>query len=301
MGTVVPFATKFLAGDFTDFDQREAAVRPPAPGPVVKTTAAGTASDEVEGWRALFEQRNFSRAAASFEAVSTRLADAEREHRGFWKYMEAFAEYLRHVFDEQPGALQVSLGHLESAILEGGSSSWFNRLRKAKNTLAGKAEPVAAPDQSAVLDRWDELVEKYPHFKGRFLKWQAALRAYFDGTHNQVCAALQSLGHLLGFIATRPAGSGVADGIVPKIFDGPPARDGTSLGQPHPRTEQAGLLTLVWTSRILCSRTPMESGSGAPPGCDMTPRLAWSSPAGAHRAGAVQLTRRRHDRSIDIK
>jgi len=213
MGTVVPFATKFLSGDFTEFDQRETAVRPPAPGPVVKTTAAGTVSDEVEGWRALFEQRNFSRAAVSFEAISAKLADAEREHRGFWKYMEAFAEYLRHVFDGQPGALQVSLGHLERAILEGGSSSWFNRLRKAKNTLAGKAEPAAAPDQSAVLDRWDELVEKYPHFKGRFLKWQAALRAYFDGTHNQVCAALQSLGHLLGFVATRPAGSGVADGL----------------------------------------------------------------------------------------
>ena len=31
------------------------------------------------------------------------------------------------------------------------------------------------------------------------------------------------------------------------------------------------------------------------------PRLAWSSPAGARRAGAVQLTRRGRDRSIDIK
>jgi hypothetical protein len=213
MGTVVPFATKFLTGDFTEFDQREANARPPVPGSVVKTTAAGTVSDEVEGWRALFQQRSFSRAAASFEAVSARLADAEREHRGFWKYMEAYAEYLRHLLDREPGTLQVCLGHLERAILEGGSSSWFNRLRKAKNTLAGKAEPATAPDQSAALDRWDELVEKYPHFKGRFLKWQAALKAYLDGTHGQVCEALQTLGHLLGFIATRPPGSGVADGL----------------------------------------------------------------------------------------
>lgn len=157
------------------------------------------------GERALFEQRNFSRAATCFEAVSARLADAEREHRGFWKYMEASAEYLRHVFDEQPGALEASLGHLERAILEDGFSSWFNRLRKAKNALAGKAEPAIALDQSAVLDRWDELVEKYPHFKGRFLKWQAAPRAYFDGTHNQVCEALQTVGIGLRASDSEPA------------------------------------------------------------------------------------------------
>ncbi len=213
MGAVVPFAAKFLTGDFTEFDQREATVRPPAPGPAIKTISADTVSDEVEGWRALFEQRNFSRASDSFEAVSAELADAEREHRGFWKYMEAFAEYLRHVFDEQPGALQSCLGHLERAILEGGSSSWFNRLRKPKNKLAGEADAAPPSDYSAVLDRWDELVEKYPHFKGRFLKWQAALKAYLDGTHNQVCEALQTLGHLLGFTAIRPSGSGVADGL----------------------------------------------------------------------------------------
>jgi hypothetical protein len=212
MGAVVPFASKFLDGNFVEFDERELAVRPPAPGPAVKTTGAGTVSDEVEGWRALFERRDFVRAAVSFEAVSAKLADAEREHRGFWKYMEAFAEYLRHDFDGQPGALDTCLSHLERAILEGGSSSWFNRLRKAKNTLAGRADAVPDVDQSAVLDRWDELVEKYPHFKGRFFKWQAALKAYMDGTHNQVCEALQTLGHLLGFGATRPTGSGAADG-----------------------------------------------------------------------------------------
>src|SRR5438128_11373654 len=37
------------------------------------------------------------------------------------------------------------------------------------------------------------------------------------------------------------------------------------------------------------------------PGCDTAPRLAWSSSAGARRAGTVQLTRRGRDPSIDIK
>lgn len=213
MGTVVPFATRFLAGDFNEFDKREKATRPPAPGPAVKMTTKGMASNEVDGWRALFEQRNFSRAAASFEAVSANLADAEREHRGFWKYVEAFAEYLRHVFDKQPAALDACLAHLERAILEGGSSSWFNRLRGVKNTLAGEIGGIATSEHSALLNRWDDLVERYPHFKGRFLKWQAGLKAYLDGTHNQVCDALQTLGHLLGFTATRPSGSGVADAL----------------------------------------------------------------------------------------
>jgi hypothetical protein len=63
------------------------------------------------------------------------------------------------------------------------------------------------------LDRWDDLVERYALHKGRFMKWQARLTEYLDGTHGQVCEALETLGTTLGFKATRPGGDGAADGI----------------------------------------------------------------------------------------
>lgn len=214
MGAVVPFAQQFLSGDFSEFDKREAKATPVAAGTVPAAATPLTVSDEIDGWRALFEARDFARAAQRFELVSGRLADAEREHRAFWKYMEALAEYMRYRLDDEAGALPICQGHLERAIAEGASSSWFNRLRRVKNKLAGAGAGAAPPpDQSAIFERWDELVEKFPHFKGRFLKWQAHVRAGLDGTHKQVCEALQTLGHLLGYAATRPSGDGAADGI----------------------------------------------------------------------------------------
>jgi len=107
---------------------------------------------------------------------------------------------------EQPGALQVTSAILSAQFLRvvppRGSTDcarqrthWPARRACSCSRSVRCARPV------------DELVEKYPHFKGRFLKWQAALRAYFDGTHNQFAPPSQSLGTCSVSIATRPAGS----------------------------------------------------------------------------------------------
>ena len=212
-GTVLPFATEFLKGEQGEFEKREAAVRPPSAVAGAASPSNRTVSDEVNGWRALYGTRDFTTAAKCFEGVSSNLADAEREHRGFWKYLEAHSEYLRHVLDGQPGALDACINHLEQAVNEGGSSSWFNRLRPVLNKLKGSRELPTEVDFSALFDKWDELAERYPFFKGRFLKWQAGVKAYLDGTHNQVCEALHVLGHVLGFQASRPEGPGAADGV----------------------------------------------------------------------------------------
>lgn len=211
MGTVVPLAKRFLAGDFAEFDARESKARPPgltagAPG------SGGSASAEVMGWLALFESRDLAKAAEQFEKVRTALTDAEREHRAFWTYMQASAEFLRYRLDDQPDALPHCLRASRLAIEEGGSTSWFNRLRKAYNKLAGEVVPTL-PQHDALLDRWDELADRHSFYKGRFLKWQARLKEYLDGTHGQVCEALETLGATLGFSASRPAGDGAPDGL----------------------------------------------------------------------------------------
>jgi RAD3-like DEAD/DEAH box helicase/type III restriction/modification enzyme restriction subunit len=212
-GTVLPFATEFLKGKRGEFERREEAVRPPPAVAAAASPSSRTVSDEVDGWKALYGTRDFTTAARCFEKVSRNLADAEREHRGFWKYMEAHSEYLRHLLDGQGGALDACINHLEQAVEEGGSSSWFNRLRLVLNKLKGSRGLPAEIDFSTVFDKWDDLAERYPFYKGRFLKWQAGVKAYLDGTHNQVCDALQILGHVLGYQASRPDGQGSADGV----------------------------------------------------------------------------------------
>jgi hypothetical protein len=212
MGTVVPFASRFLAGDFSEFDAREAKARPPGILLGAAPRPSGSVSAEVNGWRALFEARDLAKAAEQFERVRATLADAEREHRAFWTYLQASAEYLRYKLDDEADALSRCIKSLGLAVDEGGSTSWFNRLRKAYNKLAGEREP-ALPQHDAVLDRWDDLAERYPFHKGRFLKWQARLKEFLDGTHDQVCEALETLGSAAGFNASRPLGDGAPDGL----------------------------------------------------------------------------------------
>jgi hypothetical protein len=211
MGEVTPFAKKFLKGNFHEFDKREAKADVGALCPDTGRIGTGTVDDEVKGWRALFGYRDLQGACIRFEAVHNAMADAEREHRAFWKYVEAFAQFLRARLDEAPGSEERAINLLKEATKEGGTSSWFNRLAKSIHRLEGQQAPASAVDLNQVFDRWDTFVEKYPYHKGRFLKWQASLKSQLDGTHDQVCAALETLGTLLGFSSNRPSGQGVPD------------------------------------------------------------------------------------------
>ena len=215
-GSVVPLTSDFLEGNFTAFDKGEKQAEPFGAQAVAKKRAGedDLVGHEVEGWLALFASRDLAKAVKSFESVSKGLQDAEREHRGFWKYLEAHAEFHRSESDKEADSKAICMAHLERAIKEGGSASWFNRLQRALNDLKGsQTDPAHSETYSQVFDRWDELAEKYPHYKGRFAKWQAAIRTQLEGTHPQACEALCTLGHTLGFNATRPEGNGVPDGV----------------------------------------------------------------------------------------
>ena len=214
MGQVVPLASKFLRGDFLEFDRLEEAAQPPTSSDTPDGgRVASTADYEVAGWRALYSSRDFESASTTFNEVCQLLQDAEREHRAFWRYNQAHAEYLRHWMDETPAAITRAVRILEEATSEGGLSSWFNRLTRAKNRLAREEEDELHHDLSRVFDSWDPFVERYPYRRGRFMKWQAALKASIDGTHDQIAEALEVLGTLLGFSASRPTIPGAADNV----------------------------------------------------------------------------------------
>src|SRR5262245_51262445 len=120
MGNVVPVGRAFLSGDFSDFDRQEAAAEPP-PARARRAAAASTADSEVEGWLALVARRNFAAASEHFEEVAQGLQEAEREHRAFWRYQQAFAELLHADRDGARGSRERALGLLDAAIREGAS------------------------------------------------------------------------------------------------------------------------------------------------------------------------------------
>ena len=209
MGTVVPTVTRFLQGDFSVFDDRESKCMPPS-NVYSADLPSRDVSSEIDGWRAFFNARDLHRASEEFEHTWREMQDAERELRAFWIYLQAHAEYLRLVLDADKQAKARCLNLLGQAVLEGGSASWFNRLRKSLNVLSGEPPPTP-PSHDAILDRWDELASQHPHLKGRFLKWQGRIKGNLDGKHGQVCEALESLGGILGFNATRPHGDAFED------------------------------------------------------------------------------------------
>ncbi len=63
----------------------------------------------------------------------------------------------------------------------------------------------------SIFEHWDQLVETYPYHQGRFLRWQARLKEFLDGIQDQVCEALQILGHFLSFTTSCLPGDGAPD------------------------------------------------------------------------------------------
>ena len=77
MGQVVPFATRFLRGDFSEFDKRENEACPPTIPSTEILEVSRSVTAEVNGWRALFESRNLADACKLFEKVSAELPESE--------------------------------------------------------------------------------------------------------------------------------------------------------------------------------------------------------------------------------
>lgn len=211
---VVPLGTAFLGGDFTEFETRMSEVVPPPRRSI--PPMAQTADREMRGWLGLFGRNDYPAAARRFSEVVADLGGSSRELRAFWCYLAAFAEYRADREVCEPGARDRCLRWLDQAMTVGGTSSWFNnRVRRTANELRGTATPtdqlISAHDR--MFDGWDAFVERYPYHRGRFRRWHAGLQQNLNGTHDQVSEVLEVIGTLLGFAASRPAGSGMPDNL----------------------------------------------------------------------------------------
>src|SRR5205807_468665 len=115
---------------------------------------------------------------------------------------------------DQPTAKARSFELADEAIKRGGQASWFNRLRASLNRARSHrvtTPPVGADYASALVRSFDDHLEQVGT-KGRFEKF---VKTVTDGLssdkHQQYCEALETLGKLLGYHASRPKGKAVTD------------------------------------------------------------------------------------------
>jgi hypothetical protein len=121
-----------------------------------------------------------------------------------WNWAKAL--YLQSLLGE-PGARERSLQVLEEAVARGGASSWFNRLRASLNRARSvpTRAPVATEYAEVLLRSFDDLLERVGATGNRFDGWCERVTTGLQSEHHdQFTEALEKLGGVLGYHASRP-------------------------------------------------------------------------------------------------
>jgi hypothetical protein len=196
----------FLQHDFDDFDRELTEATAGLPS-ALDRTAQDDSTDEVTGWLELHWRQNYRSAEIHFR--TRQLACKKqglRELGAFAQWCEAKASYLEGCRGDTAAATR-ALVTLEQAI-DRGRSSWFNRLRSSllRHRQQAIAAPVVNPYEFrvAVIHSFGELLDRQG-ITPRFQKWRTRLTDGLKSTsHDQYAEALENLGQLLGYNATRP-------------------------------------------------------------------------------------------------
>ena len=205
---------RFLNRDFGDFDTAIRNYRAEVPAEAQFAVIPDTSSAEIVGWTALFSSQNYEVAAAKFEECWEAAREANiREMGAFHGWNWAKALYLQSLLGEA-NARAKALEVFEGAATRGGQSSWFNRMRASLNRA--RAVPAEAPimsDYAAVLLRaFDDLLERLGTTGNKFERWcEGVTRGLQSENHDQFAEALEKIGGVLGYHATRPRHQAATD------------------------------------------------------------------------------------------
>ena len=199
---------RFLRADFAGFDEGYVQYREQVPVEGDVAQPPDTSADEVHGWSALFASQNYAVAADRFEGVWKAMRAANVVEMGAfhgWNWAKALhLESLLGDLNAGERALEV----LEAALVRGGKSSWFNRMRASLNRA--RQEPPTAgqagTDYATVLIRaFDDQLERLGTRGNRFERYcQAMTEGLQADTHDRFCETLETLGRVLGYASARP-------------------------------------------------------------------------------------------------
>ncbi len=214
---------EFLDGRFGPYDAHLAGLVEEAPAGAIRTAAAGSPKEEVEGWTALFGSQNYELAADRFEecwqaAVSANLV----EMGAFYGWQWAKALYLQASLN-QPSAREKALQALDDAIKRGGQSAWFNRMRaslnRARNHAAQSLQVSSEAYAESVVRAFDDQLERVGTKGTQFEKWSAIItRQLQSERHDEFRQGLAELGRVLGYQVVLPRGQAATDCLWRGVF-----------------------------------------------------------------------------------
>ena len=205
----------FISGDFTNFDLKLHDALENAPSFQLNGTNSSS-NDEVLGWTALFSSKNYRIAADKFKACyDVAVSKNQVEVGAFFAWCQAKALYLEGI-TSNPAHKELALEILEHAVVRGGQSSWFNRMRaslyRAMQSASSTVTPSIENCSSIMIQRFDDLLENLGTRGNRFQKWCDKIQNYLESeSHNEYQVGLKELGMLLGYNSTIPMHSAAAD------------------------------------------------------------------------------------------
>lgn len=206
--TLVARVTEFLSGEFATFDAELAEVSEMVPS-AAQSQSDDSSEDEVSGWLELHSRQDYRSAEQHFRFRQERCSELGRRELGaFAQWCEAKAAFLEGRRGDAAAATR-ALEILEQAIDRGGAKSpWFNRLRSSLLRQGHQSAPSLAVDMNdfrvTVIRSLDELLERQGT-AARLERWRTRLsEGMASTTHDEFSAALETLGALLGYSATRP-------------------------------------------------------------------------------------------------
>lgn len=163
--------------------------------------------DEIKGWHELSGRRDYVDAAKTFdEAVTKCKSDSLSRYSGWLHYLSAFGYHLASSFYKDPSFEKSSIENLEVAVKKG-RNSWFSGLRVVINDLQKGPQDdklITAIGGEVFGERlirgWQDFFAANTTKKRTPYKaWENLTQNLLDGTHNQVCDALESCLELIGF------------------------------------------------------------------------------------------------------
>ncbi|MBF6299101.1 hypothetical protein IU459_16345 [Nocardia amamiensis] len=199
--------TSFLRGDFDQFDSDLLEVTSAVPQ-TAENNQEDDSKTEVSGWLKLYSRQDYVGAEVDFRTRQESYSHAGiREVGAFAQWCEAKAAFLEGRRGDVAAAAR-SLETLQLAIARGGASSWFNRLRASllrHRNQERAVQPVGEDDfRAVVVQSFDDHLERMGTAK-RFEKWRRRVTEGLASVHHdQFAEALEFVGTLLGFVATRP-------------------------------------------------------------------------------------------------
>lgn len=213
----------FLDGDFEAYDSELAEALACIPPQNTDSATNLESKDEVIGWSALFESKNYLIAADKFKHCHENAQDNRHlEISAFYLWCHAKATYLEGILGDT-GKKNLALELLEQAVDRGGQSAWFNRLRASLyRARFSEVEQQATQIQNncalAIMQCFNDVLDRLGS-RRRLQNWINRTRAQLNSvSHNDYLVGLNSLGTLLGYSTSNPNNSAATDCVWRGVF-----------------------------------------------------------------------------------